>query len=76
MLLVSCMKKPTPTTGTEAAGIESIRLYLTEVDGLPVSPMADDKQPHIMLDQAQEHATGFSWCNNFFVKYELGGSSL
>jgi heat shock protein HslJ len=76
MLLVSCTKKDIPTSGTEATGIEGIQWYLTEVGGLPVSLMADDKQPHILLDPAQKQATGFAGCNNFFGSYELDGSSL
>jgi heat shock protein HslJ len=76
MLLVSCTKKDIPTSGAEATGIEGIQWYLTEVGGLPVSLMADDKQPHILLDPAQKQATGFAGCNNFFGSYELDGSSL
>jgi heat shock protein HslJ len=38
--------------------------------------MADDKQPHILLDPAQKLATGFAGCNNFFGSYELDGASL
>jgi heat shock protein HslJ len=76
MLLASCMKQAAPPTGAEAAGIEGIQWYLTEVGGLPVSLMADDKQPHILLDPAQKQATGFAGCNNFFGSYELDGSSL
>ena len=76
MLLVSCMKQGTPAPGAEAAGIEGIHWYLTEVGGSPVSPMADDKQPHIMLDPAEKKVTGFSGCNNFFGGYELDGFSL
>jgi heat shock protein HslJ len=76
MLLVSCMKQATPPPGAEAAGIEGIQWYLTEVGGSPVSPMADDKQPHILLDPAQKRATGFAGCNHFFGSYELDGFSL
>jgi heat shock protein HslJ len=76
MLLVSCMKQAAPPPGAEAAGIEGIQWYLTEVGGSPVSPMADDKQPHILLDPAEKQATGFAGCNNFFGSYELDGSSL
>ena len=76
MLLLSCMKQATPPPGAEAAGIEGIQWYLTEVGGSPVSPMADDKQPHILLDPAQKKATGFAGCNHFFGRYELDGPSL
>jgi heat shock protein HslJ len=76
MLLVSCMKQATPPLGADAAGIEGIQWYLTEVGGSPVSLMADDKQPHILLDPAEKQATGFAGCNNFFGSYELDGSSL
>jgi heat shock protein HslJ len=64
MLLVSCMKQATPPPGAEAAGIEGIQWYLTEVGGSPVSPMADDKQPHMLLDPEEKQATGFAGCNN------------
>jgi heat shock protein HslJ len=76
MLLVSCTKKELPTSGAEAAGIEGIQWYLTEVGGSPVSPMANDKQPHILLDPEENQATGFAGCNNFFGSYELDGASL
>ena len=76
MLLASCMKKTPPPSGAEAPDIEGIQWFLTEVGGSPVSPMADDKQPHILLDPAQKQATGFAGCNNFFGGYELDGYSL
>lgn len=76
MLLVSCMKQETPTSGSGTSGIEGIRWYLTEVSSSPVSPMAGDKQPHMMLDPEENQATGFAGCNHFFGSYELDGSSL
>ena len=75
MLLVSCMKPAVPPPA-DAAGIEGIQWYLTEVGGAPVSPMADGKQPQILLDPAQKQATGFAGCNHFFGSYELDGPSL
>ena len=69
MLLVSCMKQATPPPGAQTGGIEGIQWYLTEVGGSPVSPMADDKQPHILLDPAENQATGFAGCNNFFGQF-------
>jgi heat shock protein HslJ len=74
MLLVSCMKQATVPPGADAAGIEGIQWHLTELGGSPVSPMADGKQPHILLDPAQNQATGFAGCNHFFGSYELDGS--
>ena len=76
ILLVSCTKKEMPTSRAESAGIEGIQWYLTEVGGSPVSPMADDKQPHMLLDPEEKQATGFAGCNTFFGSYELDGSSL
>jgi heat shock protein HslJ len=76
MLLVSCMKQATTSRDAEAAGIEGIQWNLTAVGGSPLSPMADGKQPHILLDPAQDQATGFAGCNHFFGRYELDGSSL
>ena len=76
MLLVSCMKQATPPLVADAAGIEGIQWYLTEVGGSPVSPMAGDKQPHMLLDPEEKQATGFAGCNQFFGSYERDGSSL
>ena len=76
MLLVSCMKQATPPPGAQTGGIEGIQWYLTEVGGSPVSPMADDKQPHILLDPEEKQATGFAGCNHFFGSYELDEASL
>ena len=76
MLLVSCMKQAPPASGQDAAGIEGIAWYLTEVGGSPISPMAGGKQPHMLLDPAQKQATGFAGCNHFFGSYQLDGSSL
>jgi len=76
LLLVSCMTRESVGTGPDAVGMEGIRWYLVEVAGSAVSPMAGDKQPHIMLDSAQKRASGFSGCNNFFASYELDGESL
>ena len=76
MLLASCMKHATPDPGADAATIEGIQWYLSEVGGLPVSPMADDRQPPMLLDPAQKQVTGFAGCNHFFGRYELDGASL
>ena len=76
MVLVSCIKQGMQTSGAKTATIENIQWYLTEVGGSPVSPMAGDKQPHILLDPARKQATGFAGCNNFFGSYELDGASL
>ena len=76
MSLVSCMKQATPPSGAEAPGPEGIQWYLVEAGGSPVSPMAGDKQPRILLDPAENRATGFGGCNQFFSSYELDGFSL
>ena len=76
LLLVSCMTKETAGTGPDAVSMEGVQWYMLEVAGSPVSPMAHDKQPHIMLDPVQKRATGFSGCNNFFGNYERHGESL
>jgi heat shock protein HslJ len=73
---VLCRLHEAGNAGAEAAGIEGIQWFLTEVGGSPVSPMADDKQPHMLLDPEEKQATGFAGCNNFFGSYELDGSSL
>ena len=77
ILLVSCTKKEmAAASNVEAAAIEGIRWHLTEVGGSPVSPMAGDKQPHMLLDPEEKQATGFAGCNTFFGSYELDGSLL
>jgi heat shock protein HslJ len=75
-LLVSCMKKEIADTTSDAISIEGIRWYLVEVGGAPVSPMADDTQPHIMLNPGQKRVMGFAGCNTFFGGYVRDGSSL
>ena len=60
ILLVSCLKRDTTCLGPETAGIEDTQWYLTELAGSPISPMADDKQPHILLDPVEKRATEFS----------------
>ena len=76
MLLISCAKKEKPVSMSETGEIEGIQWYLTEVAGSPISPMANNKQSHIILDSVQKQATGFSGCNNFFGGYELDKASL
>jgi len=75
-LLVACHGSGAGVTMPAAANIEGTKWLLTEVSGAPVSPMAGEKQPHILLDPAQKKITGFAGCNNFFSGYELDGSSL
>ena len=58
------------------AGIEGIEWLLTEVSGTPVSPLAGEKQPHILLDPAQKKVSGFAGCNSFFAGYTLDGATL
>ena len=76
LLMVSCMKKEKASTTTDAVNIEGAQWYLVEVSGSPISSMAEEKQPHIMLDPVEKKGTGFSGCNNFFGSYELEGSLL
>jgi len=76
LLLASCMKQTAAPPGAHETTIEGIHWYLTAVGASPVSPMADDKQPHMLLDPAQKQATGFAGCNHFFGRYELDGPSL
>ena len=76
ILLASCLKRGSTAPVPESTGIEGVKWYLTAVAGSSVSPMANDKQPHIMLDPDRQQAIGFSGCNNFFGTYEHDGSSL
>ena len=76
MLLVSCIKQEAQTSGAQSAGIEGIHWYLTELGSAPISPLAGDKQPHMLLDPLEKQATGFAGCNNFFGRYDRDGSSF
>jgi len=76
MLLQSCMKQTTMPSVADEATIENIQWHLNEVDGSPVSPMADTRQPHILLDPVKNQVRGFGGCNTFFSSYEREGSSL
>ena len=76
VLMACCMTQATPPSGAKAAGIEGIQWYLTEINGLPVSPMADDKHPYLSLDPVEQKVTGFAGCNHFFGRYDREGHSL
>jgi heat shock protein HslJ len=58
------------------ANIEDTKWQLVEVSNEPVSPLAGEKRPHILLDSAQKKATGFAGCNNFFGSYEIDDIAL
>jgi heat shock protein HslJ len=76
--LVACNEKKPDVimSAPAAAGIEGTKWLLTEVSSAPVSLMAGEKQPHILLDPAQKKASGFAGCNNFFAGYEIDGAAL
>lgn len=78
IFLISCngIQPDAIMSAPVAAGIEDTKWRLIEVSGTPVSPMVGEKQPHIMLDQAQKKASGFAGCNNFFAAYEIDGAAL
>jgi len=75
-LAASCIKRETGNISPAVFHIEGPEWRLVEVSGTPVSPLAGEKQPHIIFDPAQKQVTGFAGCNNFFGSYELNGSSL
>jgi heat shock protein HslJ len=76
VFLVSCVTGEKGGVRTEAGDIEGPKWFLTEVCGAPVSPLAGEKQPHILFDPAKKKVTGFAGCNQFFGSYELDGASL
>jgi heat shock protein HslJ len=59
-----------------AAGMEDTKWLLSELSGAPVSPMAGEKRPHILIDSELKKASGFAGCNNFFAGYEINGAAL
>jgi len=73
---VSSIKSETGGIRTAANGIEGPEWQLVEVSGSPVSPLAGEKQPHIIFDPSKKQVTGFAGCNNFFGSYDLDGSAL
>lgn len=56
--------------------IEDIKWQLVELSNEPVSPLAGEKRPYILLDSTQKKATGFAGCNNFFGGYEIDENAL
>ena len=76
ILLVSFNEGKAGLTVPAVAGIEDTKWQLVEVSNDPVSPLAGEKRPYILLDSAQEKATGFAGCNNFFGSYEIDGVAL
>lgn len=75
-LLVACHGGGAGITRPAAVGIEGIEWRLSEVAGVPFSPMAGEPEPFLTFDDEKRQATGFAGCNNFFAGYELSGSAL
>jgi heat shock protein HslJ len=59
-----------------SGGSEDVEWLLVEVGGAPVPPLPGNRQPFILLDQAQKKASGVAGCNTFFGSYALDGVSL
>jgi len=76
ILLVSCIKSETGDTGPAATNIEGTNWELVESGGIPVSPLAGEREPFVKFDVEKKQAAGYAGCNNFFGSYELDGSSL
>lgn len=57
-------------------GIEDTKWQLVELNNEPVSPLAGEKRPHLLLDSTQKKVTGFAGCNNFFGGYEFDEDAL
>lgn len=74
--LVSFNESKAGYTVPAVAGIEDTKWQLVEVSNEPVTPLAGEKRPHILLDSAQKKATGFAGCNNFFGSYEIDDVAL
>jgi heat shock protein HslJ len=75
-LLLACNVRAAGVAMPAAPAFEGTKWQLVEVNGAPVSPLAGEKQPHIMFDPALKKVTGFAGCNNFSGGYERHGSSL
>lgn len=76
ILLVSFNDSEAGQSMPAVTGIEDAKWQLVELNNEPVSPLAGEKRPHILLDSTQKKATGFAGCNNFFGSYEIDEDAL
>lgn len=76
ILLVSFNDSEAGQSVPAVTGIEDAKWQLVELNNEPVSPLAGEKRPHILLDSTQKKATGFAGCNNFFGSYEIDEDAL
>jgi len=76
LLLVSCFTGQKGNVSPAAMDIDGIEWFLTEVGGMPVSPLAGERRPFLKFDGAKKEVTGYAGCNNFFGGYDLDGSAL
>lgn len=76
ILLVSFNDSEAGQSMPAVTGIEDAKWQLVELNNEPVSPLAGEKRPHILLDSSQKKATGFAGCNNFFGSYEIDEDAL
>ena len=57
-------------------GFDGHEWRLIEIAGSAVAPLPGNEQPTLKFDTANNKATGFSGCNNFFSQYQLDDTSL
>lgn len=76
LLLICFNQSKAEQTVPVITGIEDTKWQLVELSNEPVSPLAGEKRPHILLDSTQKKATGFAGCNNFFGGYDIDEDAL
>jgi len=56
--------------------LEKTHWRLLEVEGVPVSAAADQRDAHIVFDAEKMRVTGYSGVNSFFGGYDTSGGGL
>jgi heat shock protein HslJ len=57
-------------------GIENTEWKLVELDGSPITPSADTRQPGLTLERSTHRASGMSGCNRYTGSYTLKGDTI
>lgn len=68
--------KPTHTEGNEDVQLENTKWILAEMNGIPLTSMADSKVVYFILDENKNTMSGFAGCNSISGGYELSGNKI
>jgi heat shock protein HslJ len=76
LVVVMCALLSIEVPADCAQALEGPTWLLLEVKSTEVEVPKGERQPSVTLNQAEDRATGYSGCNEFFGSYKLKGEAL